>query len=152
MRLEECIKQRLVVLTDISNEPDDEQSLVRLLIYATDVDIEGLVATTSVHLRGKVRADLIRRQLEAYRKILPNLRQHHPDYPDADQLLELVGEGPTGQGMKGVGDEFDTSGSDRVVTAVDRDDPRPVWVTLWGGAGWGVGSCGQGQGQGSHFP
>ena len=134
MRLEECIKQRLVVLTDISNEPDDEQSLVRLLIYATDVDIEGLVATTSVHLRGKVRADLIRRQLEAYRKILPNLRQHHPDYPDADQLLELVGEGPTGQGMKGVGDEFDTSGSDRVVTAVDRDDPRPVWVTLWGGA------------------
>lgn len=26
----------LVVLTDISNEPDDEQSLVRLLVYVTD--------------------------------------------------------------------------------------------------------------------
>ena len=47
MRFTKNIKQRLVVLTDILNEPDDEQSLVRLLMYATDVDIEGLVATTS---------------------------------------------------------------------------------------------------------
>ena len=134
MRLEECIKQRLVVLTDISNEPDDEQSLVRLLVYATDVDIEGLVATTSVHLKGKVRPDLIQRQLEAYRQILPNLQKHHSGYPEADSLLNLVGGGPTGQGMKGVGDDFDTDGSDLVITSVDRDDPRPVWVTLWGGA------------------
>ena len=87
MTLTENIEQRLVVLTDISNEPDDEQSLVRLLMYATDVDIEGLVATTSVHLKGTVRPELIRRQLEAYREILPNLRTHHDGYPDADALL-----------------------------------------------------------------
>lgn len=134
MELVENVKQRLVVLTDISNEPDDEQSLVRLLMYATDVDIEGLVATTSVHLKGSVRPDLIRRQIEAYRAILPNLRVHHADYPDADALLEVVGEGPTGLGMQAVGDDGDTTGSDRVIAAVDRDDPRPVWVTLWGGA------------------
>ena len=134
MRLEECVKQRLVVLTDISNEPDDEQSLVRLFVYATDFDIEGLVATTSVHLQGRVRPDLIRRQLAAYGQVLPNLRQHHPGFPAAERLLGLVAEGPTGVGMKGVGDDEDTSGSERVIAAVDRDDPRPVWVALWGGA------------------
>ena len=44
-------KERLLVLTDIGNEPDDAQSLVRLLTYANHFDIEGLVATTSRHQR-----------------------------------------------------------------------------------------------------
>ena len=134
MYLTQNVKQRLVVLTDISNEPDDEQSLVRLLMYSTDVDIEGLVATTSVHLKGAVRPDLIRRQIEAYANIIPNLRVHHSDYPDANALSAVVGEGPVGLGMAGVGDDGDTSGSGILIAAVDRDDPRPVWVTLWGGA------------------
>ena len=42
-------KERLFVLTDIENEPDDAQSLVRLLTYANHFDIESLVATTSIH-------------------------------------------------------------------------------------------------------
>ena len=40
-------RPRLVVLTDMGNEPDDQMSLVRLLIYSNEIDIEGLVATTS---------------------------------------------------------------------------------------------------------
>jgi len=99
MKRTENIKQRLVALTDISNEPDDEQSLVRLLMYATDVDIEGLIATTSLHLKGLVRPDLIQRQLAAYSQILPNLRVHHEGYPDGEQLEKVVASGPTGLGM-----------------------------------------------------
>src|SRR5207342_1553953 len=38
---------RLFVLTDIGNEPDDQMSFVRLLLYSNEIDIEGLVATTS---------------------------------------------------------------------------------------------------------
>ena len=38
---------RVVVLTDITNEPDDEQSMVRLLVYSNEFDIEGLIATSS---------------------------------------------------------------------------------------------------------
>ena len=34
---------RLLVLTDIGDDPDDEQSLVRLLVYANKFDIEGFV-------------------------------------------------------------------------------------------------------------
>ena len=44
-------KPRVLVLTDVENEPDDAQSLVRFLTYANQWDIEGLVATTSVHLK-----------------------------------------------------------------------------------------------------
>jgi len=48
-------KPRVIVLTDITNEPDDEQSMVRFLVYSNEYDVEGLIATTSVWLRDKVR-------------------------------------------------------------------------------------------------
>jgi len=40
-------KVRVLVLTDIANEPDDQMSMVRLLVYSNQFDVEGLVATTS---------------------------------------------------------------------------------------------------------
>jgi cellulose-binding protein len=40
-------KPRVLVLTDIGNEPDDQMSLTRFLLYSNEFDIEGLVATTS---------------------------------------------------------------------------------------------------------
>ena len=43
----ELPKQRVVVLTDITNEPDDEESLVRFLVSSSDYDVEALIATTS---------------------------------------------------------------------------------------------------------
>src|SRR4030042_2074077 len=49
-------KTRIFILTDIENEPDDAQSLVRFLLYANQFDVEGLVATTSVHQRNKTAA------------------------------------------------------------------------------------------------
>uniref|UniRef100_UPI0025B9E2B5 nucleoside hydrolase-like domain-containing protein n=1 Tax=Cecembia sp. TaxID=1898110 RepID=UPI0025B9E2B5 len=44
LEFEDPVKQRVFVLTDITNEPDDQQSLVRFLVYANEYDIEGLVA------------------------------------------------------------------------------------------------------------
>jgi hypothetical protein len=43
-------KPRLFVLTDLANEPDDEESLVRLLAYANEFDIEGIAATPARRL------------------------------------------------------------------------------------------------------
>ena len=37
----------MVVLTDIGNEPDDQMSLVRLLLYANELDSEAIGPTTS---------------------------------------------------------------------------------------------------------
>ena len=35
--------------------------------------------------------------------------------------------------MKAVGKGKDSPASERLIQVVDKDDPRPVWVTVWGG-------------------
>ncbi|HVR69736.1 MAG TPA: nucleoside hydrolase-like domain-containing protein [Vicinamibacteria bacterium] len=127
-------KARVLVLTDISNEPDDEESLVRFLVYANEYDVEGLVATTSTWLKTGTREDLIRRQIEAYGQIRDNLARHAPGYPTKDSLLALTCTGQPGFGMAAVGDGRSTAGSRRLLAAADADDPRPLWISVWGGA------------------
>jgi len=100
----EADRSRVFVLTDISNDPDDEQSLVRLLVYANEYDIEGIVATTSTWLRDKTREDLIRRQLDAYGQVRDNLLRHAPGFPTKEALLDVVATGQPRYGMEAVGD------------------------------------------------
>src|SRR6478736_1041736 len=69
----ENTKPRVIVLTDIENEPDDAMSMVRFLTYSNQWDVEGLVATTSIHQKNKVAAYRIREILEAYGKVRDNL-------------------------------------------------------------------------------
>ena len=126
-------KPRLIVLTDLSNEPDDEESLVRLLVYADQFDLEGLVATTSNWLKQNPREDLIRRDLEAYAQIRPNLVKHSPAFPPPAGLLAVTRTGQTGYGLAFVGPDQASGGSRRIIEAVDRADDRPVWVSVWGG-------------------
>ena len=38
---------RVIVLSDIGNEPDDQMSLIRLLLYSNELDVEALIAATS---------------------------------------------------------------------------------------------------------
>jgi hypothetical protein len=127
-------KPRLIVLTDISNEPDDEESLVRLLVYANEYDLEGLIATTSVWLRDKIRPDLIRRGVEAYGQVRDNLLRHAPGFPGTGDLLARIKSGSTRFGMEGVGEGHTSDGSRHIIEVVDRPDPRPIWVAVWGGA------------------
>lgn len=127
-------RPRLVVITDIGTEPDDMQSMVRLLTYANEIDIEALVAATSGHLRDKVYKFLIEERIEAYGEALANLRIHDPRYPDADHLMARVAGHHPVYGMTGVGAGMDSEASRRIIAAVDSPDPRPVWVAIWGGA------------------
>jgi hypothetical protein len=126
-------RRRVLVLTDIENEPDDTQSLVRFLLYSNQWDVEGLVATTSYHLRDRTAPGRIRELVEAYGLVRANLEQHEPGWPTAEHLLSVVSEGRPVLGMQGVGQGMDSPGSEAVIAAVDRDDPRPLWVTVWGG-------------------
>ena len=68
----------MLVLTDIENEPDDAQSMVRFLTYANHFDVEGLVATTSIHQKNRTAAARIKRIVEAYGKVQKNLSLHEP--------------------------------------------------------------------------
>lgn len=126
-------RHRLFVLTDIEADPDDAQSLVRLLLYSNQIDVEGLVATTSVHKRHSLHPDSIRRIVDAYGEVRDNLLLHEPGYPTVDFLQSLVLEGQPHAGLDAVGDGHDTPGSDAIIEALRSPDPRPLWVGVWGG-------------------
>ena len=87
------LKPRIIVLTDIENEPDDAMSLVRFLTYSNQWDVEGLIATTSVHQQNEIATWRIREILEAYGKVQDNLLLHEPGFPEVDYLYSVVSEG-----------------------------------------------------------
>jgi len=124
---------RLIVLTDIENEPDDTESMVRLLLYSDVIDIQGLIATTSTHLRTTVAPESIRAVIRAYSKVHANLVKHDPNYPPAEVLQALVKRGRPEYGMGGVGAGKDSEGSEWIIRMLEKDDGRPLWVTVWGG-------------------
>lgn len=127
-------RRRVLVLTDIGNEPDDSESFVRFLLYSNMFDIEGIVATTSTWQRTRNQPDLLRERVAAYGKVLPNLRKHADGYPDAARIMDAIAVGASCYGMSCVGDDRDTDGSRRIVAAVDKDDKRPIHLSIWGGA------------------
>jgi hypothetical protein len=127
-------KQRMIVLTDIEADPDDTQSLVRLLLYANEIDIQGLVATTSVWMKSAVHPESIRAVIDEYAKVRDNLLLHAPGYPTAEHLQSLVTQGQPTYGIAGIGKGKDTPGSELIIRALESSDSRPLWISVWGGA------------------
>lgn len=126
-------KPRIIVLTDIENEPDDAQSLVRFLTYSNMFDVEGIIATTSVWLRNKTAAWRIYEILEAYKKVQPKLLHHEEGYPSYEELKSVVKTGIPKYGMTGVGEGQDSEGSEWIIEALKKADTRPLWILAWGG-------------------
>ena len=124
---------RLLVLTDFEADPDDAQSLVRLLLYSNEIDLEGIVATTSVHMPGEIHPEGVRAVIDEYAKVRANLLQHAQGYPAADALRELIVEGQRTYGMAAVGKGKDQRDPAGILRALDSRDPRPLWVAVWGG-------------------
>lgn len=131
---EDNSKARVFVLTDINNEPDDEESLVRFLLYSNDYDVEGIVATTSCHLRKGTREDLIHKIIAAYGQVRPNLLKHADGYPTQQELEAVTTTGQKFYGLYDVGAGKSTQGSSLLLQAARKDDNRPLWVCVWGGA------------------
>lgn len=126
-------KHRVVILTDIENEPDDTQSLIRLLLYSNMIDIKGLIATTSTHLRTSIHPEAIRKIITAYGEVYQNLSKHEAGFPTAATLLSKIKKGLPEYGMQSVGDNKDTEGSDWIIKILEENDDRPLWISVWGG-------------------
>lgn len=128
---------RLIVETDAGGDPDDEQSLVRFLLYANEWDVEAILANRPVakpkENLNPVRDGLgiIRRLLDAYGEVAARLREHDPRFPDRQTLWDRT--------VSGYADSDD--GVDRVIAAADADDPRPIWFMNWGSDPRGAPSC-----------
>jgi hypothetical protein len=126
-------KLRVLVLTDIEADPDDSQSLIRFLTYSNEWDVEGLIATTSIHQKDRVAPETILSILNAYKKVRPNLLKHEAGYPPYQLLAQKVKKGLPVYGMNGVGEGHDSQGSNWILNVLEKNDTRPVWVCVWGG-------------------
>lgn len=119
---------RLIVETDAGGDPDDEQSLVRFLIYACEWDVEGIIANRPVARSGENRnaertgLGIVRRQLDAYGQVVDSLLQHRREYPSKELLWERT--------VSGYADSDD--GVNLIISAADRADSRPIWFLNWG--------------------
>jgi hypothetical protein len=126
-------KPRIIVTTDLGADPDDEQSLVRLLVSANEFDIEGLIVSTGCWKKNQSNTAMLDKIVDAYGKALPNLQVHAKGYPSHAYLKSISVLGQTGYGMADVGEGKDSKGSELIIAAADRNDRRPVWVQFWGG-------------------
>lgn len=127
-------KPRLLVLTDIEADPDDAQSMVRLLTYSNQFDIEGLIATTSIHQKNWAAVESIHDIVNAYDKVQPNLLKHENGYPTAAFLKTKIKKGLEKYGMDGVGEGKDSEGSNWIIKVLEQNDSRPIWFSIWGGS------------------
>lgn len=127
-------KHRVIILSDIENEPDDAQSFVRLLLYANQVEIKGMIATTSCWMKNRVAPESIKKIIRAYGKVQANLNKHELGFPTENELLSTVKQGLAKYGMLGVGAGQDSEGSDWIIKILEDNDPRPLYLSVWGGA------------------
>jgi len=118
----------VIVETDAGGDPDDEQSLVRFLLYANEWDVEGIICNRPTARGGENRnpertgLGIVRRLVKAYGECYPRLVRHDARYPRPEQLLRRTVPGY----------ENSDRGVNLIRAAVDADDPRPVWFMNWG--------------------
>ena len=131
-------KARTVITTD--GEVDDRDSVIRALLYANEMDIAGIVLTSSMyHYAGdgdKVEpfrwtgTQWLTDFLDAYEEVYPNLCVHAEGYPEPDFLREHTKIG----NIKNKGEmEEVTEGSEFLKELFLDDDPRTLYVQTWGG-------------------
>lgn len=150
-------KPRVIVTCDA--ELDDQNSLVRFLLHASDFKIEGLIYASSEHhwtgdghgtLWAKVNQRSYRKSgykpvesfrwnkechfiddvVDAYCASYDNLKEHDPDYPTPEYIRSKVVWG----NVQFASDfSRDTPGSELIKDVLLDDNDEPVYLQAWGG-------------------
>ncbi|PQE33394.1 cellulose-binding protein [Rutstroemia sp. NJR-2017a WRK4] len=128
---------KVFVLTDMSNEPDDQMSLVRFLTYANEFDIQGIAGVTSVWKNDSIDTSTIKTVINAYGNVTTNLNANVPrnaTYPASASILPKVHSGHPVYGLAAL----DMTPSDAALALVNSVDAttadHPIWLAIWGGA------------------
>lgn len=131
-------KPRLLVTQD--GEVDDMNTLIHTLLYANDIDLEGIVQTSSkLHYSGDGQNEALRWMgtdwmyefLDAYAEVYDNLVVHDPEYPAPEKLRAITKVG----NVKMVDDTSEeTEGSNLVKERILAEDDRPLYIEIGGGA------------------
>jgi hypothetical protein len=132
-------KLRLIVLTDINPypvEPDDAESLIRLLLYSNQIDIEAIITTPSwvAQTVDESSYQRILAAVHAYGQVQSNLAVHASGYPTEQYLMNRVKHGTPNWSMANVGAGKSNEGSNFIISIVDNtNDSRHVWIATWTG-------------------
>ena len=122
-------RPRVIVSTDIGGtDPDDFQSMVHFLLYADVIDVEGIISSPY----GPGRREHILQVIDRYAADYANLKRHSDRYPEPAALRRITKQGAT-ESSTGSGIGRSTEGSAWIVQSARRNDPRPLWVLVWGG-------------------
>lgn len=90
-------KPRVFIVSDISNEPDDAESLCRYMLYSNEFDTRGLVSCTSTWMKRATHPEDMQKIIRAYTQAVENLNNHvHPDfkYTSGEEVMKLIKDGP----------------------------------------------------------
>lgn len=122
-------RPRVIVSSDIGGTDfDDFQSMVHLFVYADKFDLEGIIASPY----GLGRKEHILKVVDAYEHDYPNLKTYSDNYPTPGALRAISKQGAIDSaGLRGFGQP--TEGSDWIIRCAKRNDPRPLWILVWGG-------------------
>jgi hypothetical protein len=152
------MKPRIIITAD--PELDDNNSLIRFLLYSSEFNVEGLIyASSQFHWKGdgkgtkfmvpgreytryglnlcpcesyRWRKDerFIHEAVDAYAMVYPNLKVHDPGYPHPDHLKSKIRYG----NIEFEGDfSRETEGSELIKSVIMDNIPGPVYITAWGG-------------------
>ncbi|MDB4584468.1 DUF1593 domain-containing protein [Draconibacterium sp.] len=135
-------KTRLIILADMGNEPDEEQQMMHMLMYANEFDLEGLVAVSGKYLQPAsenpykqvLHPELFHHLIEGYSMVVENLQQHADGYPEPDYLTSIVASGQPGYGIESTGDGLSSAGSKLIIRSVEKKDARPVYIVVNAGS------------------
>lgn len=118
------------------SDPDDIQSMVRLLLYINDLELEGLIASSGTFANIANKRHILD-LLSLYSEVEANLRQRDSRYPTAEHLRTITWQGNSGTWGRPVeeviGEGRDSEASQAIIRLVDRVDDRPLWIGIWGG-------------------
>ncbi len=151
------LKPRIVVLTDIApgdTEPDDMESMIRLLSHADLFEIEVIITCSGWNSGGAPYSDewakYLDQVIDAYNKDLPNLmkrseqKAHVPVemeaktqkigyWPSAEYLRNRHFFGSRHLGVDRLGIDNISAGSNEIIRLAEEADDRPLWILVWGG-------------------
>jgi hypothetical protein len=143
---------RHILLTDMAH--DDPQSFIRLLYYSNVIDLEAIVITrfeeepSDQHVMKKAMD-----RIDAYEEVYDLLLAQDSAYPSPSHLRSItkLGHGGmqitlkpgmreedrfwdwVGEGNTPLGQAKDSEGSRHLLSLLEKEDDRPIFVQVWGG-------------------
>ncbi|GAB3657326.1 DUF1593 domain-containing protein [Echinicola sediminis] len=123
------LRPRVLISSDIGGtDPDDFQSMIHLLMYADQFQIEGLISSPY----GEGSTKDFQNMIDLYEIDYTQLQRHSPEFPTPISLRSI-----TKQGGKDAapfrGYTTPTEGSEWIIKCAKKESEQPLWVLVWGG-------------------